>query len=92
MCSVDGRNVLQAENVIERAEQAPAKKIFWMFRSQAAQVNAIATSQATPLTSCRDQANKNESTNSWTRIHDIEGFARNIRRTLSLVISNLHFY
>lgn len=40
---------------------------------------------------CRDPA-ANKSTNSWTRIHDIEGFARNIRRTLSLAITNAHFY
>jgi hypothetical protein len=60
MCPVDGRNVLQAENVIERAEQAPAKKIFWMFRYQSAQaqVDAIATSPARPLTSRRDRATK----------------------------------
>ena len=35
---------------------------------------------------------QHKSTNSWTTTVDIEGFARNIRRTLSHKFASLHFY
>ena len=44
------------------------------------------------FTHSREIGDEDKSTNSWTTTVDIEGFARNIRRTLSHKFASLHFY
>ena len=56
----------------------------------AADENCNITSNGSHLVSTTRQHDK--STNSWTRMDVVEGFARNIRRTLSLAITKAHFY